>query len=432
MTGKKIQSIPFGQLNPTTTQFAAGKSKLNIQSDSFLANTRNAVIDRFKKDFLIGTTEFKAVTLKVLDEKVFGGNPLWILSAPDTKTDLIRVIARIPELHAIFPMPDDSGDDWDILALYPVFEGPGWLGKPYPGQIIKVGFQNIYNQQGPMYLGTISGEGGLAIEGSFAINRLGVQAGENPLFPDANYPRGDFQLGQIVIHESVSDTKEKTLRALANNKDKNGNPSPLSVHYIIDKDGSTDHLVPLDRAAIHGDGSGTNHNQKSIGVEVVSPYYGAKRVDKKIIPPDPERLKAKDGKPPEIIQAVWADRGYYIVPPKVQLEAVWKLIVQLTSGVPKGVDPSKFILKRQFPAAMMQGNTWAFYWGRFAAHENAVGIMAHHRWDHSDGLFIEHYCMCRHLGLNVDKAFTTTLENASSGERKTLINTFAPSGRFGK
>jgi len=156
------RDLPFGRLNPMIDNFAPNKGRYNLSDPSFLNSVREGVKDRFTPDVLAGNTEYKAITLKVLPDNANGGTPHWLFPAFETlgaKTSLIRVIARIPELHAHLPLPRDD-DDSQILGMYPTFEGASFNGKPNPGQIIRVTYQNIYNLTGPVYLGTLTAEGG--------------------------------------------------------------------------------------------------------------------------------------------------------------------------------------------------------------------------------------------------------------------------------
>lgn len=157
--------IPFGRLNPISEQFANNKDRLNLYEPSFLSALRRSIKDRFSTDVLAGNTEYKAIVLKVLPENTGGGISHWLLPVVERlggKTTILRVIARIPELHAHLPIPRDENDS-EILGMYPVFEGPVSNGVPTAGQIVRVTFQNIYNLSGPIYIGVLTGENGSSI-----------------------------------------------------------------------------------------------------------------------------------------------------------------------------------------------------------------------------------------------------------------------------
>lgn len=409
----------FNSLNPISDNFVPNKNRLNLSEGGLFSQIRESLVDRYKSDILAGNTEYKAIVLKVLGPNEFGGTPAWLNSANQivgNKTDIIRVVAAIPHLHAALPWPEDE-NDIDILSFFPAFEGASSLGIPVPGQIVRVTFQNIYNQTGPIYLGMATGQGGASPNvvptpntgNSKSIHKNGAPYNNevsNEGFVDVNYPRTPYAITQIVIHESITNSTSETLAALRNKKDKLGQPNPLSVHYIIDKSGTQTQYVDLNRAAVHGDGEGTNHNQQSIGIEIVSPYYATK-------------IGSNDKS--QIIDANWAHRGKYVVPSIIQLEAAWQLIKKLSTGVPSGVSAENYKLKLIFPATIYEGTRVAFHWGRWSGHNNAIGIMAHARWGHSDGLFIEHYCLCRSLNIEMSIAYQKTIKNAQLKDRKTYI-----------
>lgn len=158
------QDAPFGRLNPVIDSYSPNKARLNLSEPSFFNSVRDGLVDRFTPDVLAGNTEYKAITLKLLPATAGGGVSHWLTSVLEkfgAKTTVTRVIARIPELHAHLPLPRDP-DDEEILQMYPVFEGAASNGNPTPGQIIRVTYQNIYNMSGPIYLGTLTSEGGQA------------------------------------------------------------------------------------------------------------------------------------------------------------------------------------------------------------------------------------------------------------------------------
>lgn len=174
----------------------------------------------------------------------------------------------------------------------------------------------------------------------------------------------------------MTSNRESTVRVLA--------ASHLSVHFIVDLDGSVTQHVPIEQAAAHAEGFGkpSEHNESSIAIEVVNPYYGGEHD----------------------LHCTWAHKGLYVCPPQVQLEAVWQTILQLP-------------VPQVFPANDDRG----FRWGRWWNHEGAVGIMAHHRWAHSDALFVEHYCWARSRGFLPDAAFPLTITAATRGQPWTLL-----------
>lgn len=206
--------------------------------------------------------------------------------------------------------------------------------------------------------------------------------------PFATYSRGKTVIDQVVIHESVTSSRAKTIAVLRARKPK----GTLGVHIIVDRDGSVSQHAPLAKSTAH---AGSKHNRRSISIEVVNRYYGS----------------VGDVGDPDI-EAVWAHKGWYILPTPAQLESVWLVLLQVLTLTPT--------IPRVFPGATKT----RFAWGPLPAAQRAkvpAGIMAHHRTDHADGLFPEHYCLMRSLGHDELTAYRLTSEAASSGKRSTPI-----------
>ena len=190
-----------------------------------------------------------------------------------------------------------------------------------------------------------------------------------------SYSRG---LDQIIIHESVTTSTARTVGVLKRRK--------LGVHFCIDRDeaGTITNHVPVALACAH---AGKAHNKRAIGLEIVNRYYG----------------RYAEGAP--TIQAVWAHKGSYILPLEVQLEQAF-LLVEFLCDLYK--------LPRVFPC--IRGDV--FKWGRNTLHRRKPGILAHHRFGHADGLFIEHYLASRFLlGLSHPEAWELTLKHAQGGRK---------------
>ena len=186
-------------------------------------------------------------------------------------------------------------------------------------------------------------------------------------------------LDQIILHESVTTTTATAVRVLKRRR--------LSVHYTVAPDGTTLEHCPPAKRCTHAAG----HNHRSIAVEVIGRCY------------PPKQLAA--GR--EVIGARWMHKGRYLVPPGEQMRAVWRLVRYLCQRHDMAPD--------NFPGITTGGR---FRWGRIANAKDP-GIMAHARFQHSDGLYPEHYAVCRAGGMDHATALAYTLRHAASGQRVT-------------
>jgi hypothetical protein len=195
---------------------------------------------------------------------------------------------------------------------------------------------------------------------------------------------------EIILHESVTRSRKAACKILKKKR--------CSVHYSNDRDGSVHrHADPRKYYTIH---AGRGHNKRSIGIEIINRYYGK---------------YAADGE--KVIDAVWAHKGKYILPTRVQMESVWRLIQHLEVEFDE--------IPIEFPCVARDGTgdnrrQFVFRWGRHKEHTKP-GITAHHRHHHADGLFAEHYCFMRSLGYSPDVSFDGTVTEASCGHRNTYM-----------
>lgn len=226
-----------------------------------------------------------------------------------------------------------------------------------------------------------------------------------------HYSRGrNPRVTQIVLHESVDATRDQTVRTLEARR--------LGVHFIVDRDGSVTAHAPVEYACAHAEGIRdaqghsvpSAHNEASVAIECVNRYYGSAVDD--VRKRYPLYADAKT------IRAVWADKGSYILPTPVQVEAIWSLCLRLCAP------PLDIPVAFPAPQPGTATGSFAFTWGRWKGHEGARGIMAHHRWDHADGLFVECYCFHRSVGWGPDDAWAKTLAAASSGKRETRVDPY--------
>lgn len=194
-----------------------------------------------------------------------------------------------------------------------------------------------------------------------------------------SYSRKGIEIDQLVIHESVTRTAADAVKVLKRRK--------LGVHYCIDRDGTISHHAPVAKATAHG---GAGHNRRSIGIEVINPYY-------------PKYAKGADK-----VGAVWAHKKEYVLPTDAQLRSLHKLVCWL-------------VVKWDIPVTFPGVQSDHFIWGRIIEH-NTPGVMAHHRWAHADGLFCEHYLLCRLSGADHEYALGLTMDAVASKRRTTQFH----------
>lgn len=186
---------------------------------------------------------------------------------------------------------------------------------------------------------------------------------------------------ELVIHESVTKSVAATVTVLKRRK--------LGVHLIVGPDGTvTQHGDLLTKRMAHG----SPHNRRSIGLEIVNPYY--------------ERYQTDDW--PEIIDATWAHKKKYVLPTRAQMESVKQIIETLSSGL--GID--KLRLPRNY-IGLKKGKLAA---GRVdGADKEKPGIYAHHYFGHADGSFAILYAFLRlEAGMSADAAYDSAVQRAAA------------------
>jgi hypothetical protein len=165
---------------------------------------------------------------------------------------------------------------------------------------------------------------------------------------------------QVVLHESVTDdpdifdaddTTERILRRKG-----------CGVHIMIGPDGSiVQHQDLLTESVAHAG----KHNSGSIGIEIVGPYY-----------------KAKPPHWTETIDAPWAHKRRYALPPRPQMAAMVQVLTFILSQSRLNVPNDH--------NAIVDGK---FVTGRHPSHKSAAwirstpGIFAHCLTAHADGVF---------------------------------------------
>lgn len=218
-------------------------------------------------------------------------------------------------------------------------------------------------------------------------------------------------INQIMIHQSGVHTVKRTILSLTADP-----ANPKSVHYTIGLDGKVRQHVPHDEVAFHGGGIAPGEqNPRTIGIEMVNRYK-------------PDKAKYSIGNQPIIDNIIFA--GGYIqrkdgtikkttasrdpcigilrMPTQVACEAAWQLCKWLPTQIST--------LKLAFPGLTPKGFLWAGGNYNHPANRYKDGITSHGRsskmrWD---GLFTEHYMVCRSLGHSASSSFKRSIAGATS------------------
>ena len=232
-----------------------------------------ALEKNYTKDRLAKQIKFNAVCLYKLENK-----------AQEHK-DLVRVKARVPEIHSLLPKPT-SGDDYATLALYPTYVGLKSSFNPVPGDssdaiapgtTLVVTYGNVSNFSDPLLLevgklvGAVAGSAG-----EWRIPDLGETRGSktvraisssiSPFKTQAavftlNKKRKLNDLFFLVIHDSDTSTRENMLKAL-------NSRGALGTHFSVGGGAGIAlyQYADLDRVAVHGGAV----NKNSIGLDVIN------------------------------------------------------------------------------------------------------------------------------------------------------------------
>jgi hypothetical protein len=211
---------------------------------------------------------------------------------------------------------------------------------------------------------------------------------KNYLDPQVRRFEGRHRSGPIdeaVVHESAIASAASTVRALSRRG--------LGVHLMVAPDGTVTQHGDLANDLLAHAG---RHNRRSVGVEVVTPYY-------------PDRL-LPDHPWSRVIEARWAHRGRYVLPTPAQAEAVALLIGWLTSSAAVGLEiPRRWI--------GLDGTRMAM--GRVpGADRPRPGIAAHTYWHHADGAWLALYAWLRlEARLDRERAYAEAIDRATMRRR---------------
>ena len=184
--------IPYGTLNDVSTPIGGGRERLTADT-SFMDAVVNASKRQFIQDALLGTGPYKAIVLRVETDDKTSEAGSWLSNTFSSffgaAPKIVKIKARIPEIHAALPVPDQVGDaegpHQPIIDLYPTFIAQDTqVEAPKAGDIVNVDFGNKNTYSDPIYLGplvkTAQGAGGAggAFGGADAFGNCGAS---NPI-----------------------------------------------------------------------------------------------------------------------------------------------------------------------------------------------------------------------------------------------------------
>ena len=252
--------IPFNTLNDVSQAIGGSRERITAGVD-FMDAIANAASNQFVSDSLIGTGPYKAIVLRVEKDDKTAEAGSWLSNTLSSffgdAPKIVKIKARIPEIHAALPIPEQTGDaegpHQPIIDLYPTFIAQDTqVEAPKPGDIVNVDFGNKNTYSDPIYLGpliktalTPGAAGGIGGAGAFgncgasspipatpaaqpsASESVGViQDGSQPVY--ANPP-------EYVAGYGISLTKNAVDAAnlLKNLGDKDESQYPLGSVYVF-------------------------------------------------------------------------------------------------------------------------------------------------------------------------------------------------------
>ena len=430
-----------GDLNPNAKQDPTAK-RLDIYKTEPIELLKKISKDFFKPDLLKdhGST-YHAQVLRVTKPPVTSVKPGSVFAVIKTRTDipfptdLIELVARIPELHSHLPFPSELGEipgpHQKIIDMHPTFYGyVGNSAIPKVGDVVRVNvntdtYEAVITESPGVSAGLFTslvaafGKGKKEIVGesggnfvptqTFQVNKgtaLGALTESGPSFKKGE--RIKKQTTLFVCHETagVGTAKRSATRAAERGS---------GVHFWCGRDGRVLQQAKVEQRLPHANWS----NYLSVGIEVSNlVWIRAGQVAKwenmgfVVVGPNAgaSGLLGREGLKTE--HGIGSRGTNYTLPTEIQCRKTWEIIQSLSTNPPH----ESIRIPIKFPAA--PGGK--FIWGRYAGDEKRApgdyvngtktgattnwwkgaknahhGITSHSRWAHSDGLFIEYYCLGR-------------------------------------
>jgi len=243
---------------------------------------------------------------------------------------------------------------------------------------------------------------------SFLVRGLAIAPGPGLRVTNFRDPRvhrfpGRIRQGrpvdELIVHETVTRSVADTVTVLRQRN--------LGVHLILGPDGTLTQHGDLGDAVL---GHAGVHNGRSVGVEVVNPYY-------------PRYLQA--GLPwGRTINAGWAHERRYVLPTPAQAEAVAQLIVWTTSPAARGLSiPRRWVGLSGGQLAMSKVP---------GGERPGPGIYAHTYFGHADGSWLVLYAWLRlEAGRSPEAAYEEAARLGTTSERAVLLPATAVARELG-
>lgn len=219
---------------------------------------------------------------------------------------------------------------------------------------------------------------------SIPVDGIDVEQGR----PFAASEREPEQVTQVIIHESVT-TSAANADSVLRRRKIDGRRNVLGVQAMIGEDAIvTQHNDLATDRLVHA----ARHNGRSIGLEIVNPYY-------------PRHLRA--GMPwRRVIDARWAHERRYVVPTRAQLES----LVAVLRGIFAASARKLIAVPKAWPGV----ERGRISMSRHAGLIEAPGVQAHAYSAHADGAFPVLYAYLRlERGLSATDAYTTAIDLAT-------------------
>ncbi len=297
--------LPFGALNNVDEAIGGRRQKVS-PDENWLDLVTTAGVNSLIPNVLQGTGPYKAIVLRIESDSSTPEGGSWLSATYDalfgTPPPLVKIKARIPEIHAMLPIPEQTGDapgpHQPIIDLYPTFIAEfGLMDVPKVGDIVNVDFGNKNTWDDPIYLGPLarSANGAGALGGIAGAGIFGNCGASMPVAPTPSTQTTTPKAGT-----PPQDTSELTY---ANPPEHISGYGPATALY----DGESQNLLknlgdkdesqyPLGSVYVFGD-SQTNGMTSAIleyfsgfDIKFNNWYGGSYRIAYKDVPPD----KAKD------------------------------------------------------------------------------------------------------------------------------------------